>query len=72
MNELVEKGKKPENCNPCYVTCPKCGVTADYWQSGSNTFYNERSVFNCLACHTSFDVIGLGDGIVRLATEYDK
>ena len=72
MNELIETGKKSENCGSCYVTCPKCGVAANYWQSGSNTIYNEKSVLNCLSCHKFFDVIGLGDGLLRPITEYDK
>ncbi|WP_156104621.1 hypothetical protein [Spirochaeta lutea] len=70
--ELIENGSRPEGSNPCYVECPKCHKTGDYWQSGFHTVYGEHNILNCLYCHEFFEVIGLGDGCLRLKNESDK
>ena len=72
MNTFVENGSKPDNVSSCFVTCPKCGETGNYWLTGANTNYEEKSVINCLACHEFIKVIGLGDGLIRPITEDDK
>ncbi len=72
MSELIEKGLRPENCNPSYVTCPKCHATCDYWQSGMNTARDERIILFCLNCHDTIEVYGLGDGCLRVKNSRDK
>lgn len=66
MNDLVENGKKPDDVNPSYVTCPHCNKTADYWETGMNTFLNQRNIICCLSCGKYFHVIGIGDGCMKL------
>lgn len=42
----TEKSGRPENINPSYVECPKCGGYTDYWETALNC-RNEYIYFKC-------------------------
>lgn len=68
----IENGSRPAGTNPCYVQCPNCLQTGDYWKTGFNTTQGELNILTCLICQKPIYVIGLGDGCLQLKDKYDK
>jgi len=64
--DKVENGFRPENQDPCYVTCPHCAKTGDYWQTAANTHRNEKTMIACLYCGKWFYVVGMGGRVLKV------
>lgn len=63
---LIENGKKPDGFNPCYVKCPICGKSGDYWLTAFNLKYNEEDFISCLSCKGRFRVRGEGFSYLKV------
>ena len=60
---FVENCKRPENVNPSWVRCEKCGEECDFWDTAMHC-KNEYIMFNCPKCNYSKKMWCEADGVI--------
>ena len=65
MEIKIEENEKPVEIISCFVECPKCGKTGDYWKTNRNTEVGKTKQISCLYCEFKFVVIRIGIGLIH-------